>query len=606
MHLPPPIPADESARIETLRRYCILDTGPEERFDRIVEIAKRRFKVPIALVAFMDSERNFFKATGGLAVSESPRSLSFCGYTILGDEALVINDARRDPRFAENPLVAGELNLCFYAGAPLIVSNGQRIGTLCLLDTKPRQFTEDNVHDLQDMASIVTDLLEMRLAMGNVLEEVERRRTAEARARDLAYRDVLTGLPNRAYRQHVLVDGLSPLSGTPVAALSADIDHFKEVNDTLGHYAGDQVLQRIAELLRGTIGDHGFVARVSGDEFVALFDASSSARIRSIASAVTNACALPCSVGGHTITTSLSLGLAFNDTRGTDIEGLIRDADLALRVAKRNGRNQVAVYDEKIANEARRRTRLGRDLDLAIRNGSIEVKYQPIHQAPNGPMIGVEALARWRHPSLGNISPLEFIELAEESGRILELSGQILLAALKASLHWNDITVAVNLSPVQFKLTDLAHDVDSMLRQLNYPSHRLSLEVTESVLLNDFENAKRQIEQLHRIGVKVALDDFGTGFSSLNYLVGLSFDKLKIDQGFVRGIGQDPKHDAIVRHIIALARELDMRVTAEGVETEEQSSLLAAAGCTSLQGYFFSAALSSTEIDQRLRNSIAA
>ena len=263
-------------------------------------------------------------------------------------------------------------------------------------------------------------------------------------------------------------------------------------------------------------------------------------------------------------------------------------------------------FDENLADKMRRHARLALDLALAVREKAIEVFFQPIHQAPDGPMIGVEALARWNHPALGPISPTEFIPLAEESGDILELGEWILRTSLRAARAWGDIFVSVNLSPLQFRLAELASTVASILSETRFPAARLQLEVTESVLLHDLDTAKRRIEELHDIGVGVALDDFGTGYSSLNYLADLPFDKIKIDRSLVRDAGRDDRRHAIIRHIVALARELDMHVTAEGVETEEEAILLTAAGCTSLQGYYFGRPMPAREVRERLKRKRAA
>jgi len=249
---------------------------------------------------------------------------------------------------------------------------------------------------------------------------------------------------------------------------------------------------------------------------------------------------------------------------------------------------------------ARRRRRIERDLAAAVRNGEILLNYQTIHSASDGATLGAEALARWRHPELGLVSPVEFVSVAEETGQILELGEHILRTALRDAHAWPDIYVSVNLSPVQFRLADLAAQVEAILAESAFPANRLQLEVTESVLLHDLDAARAQIQALHELGTRVALDDFGTGFSSLSYLRSLPFDKVKIDRTFVSGITTDAANHAIVRCIVGLVRELDMRATAEGVETEEEAVLLRAAGCNSLQGYYFGRPMPTAAIEARL------
>jgi len=598
MNQVPPFPIDEEERLRALRRYRILDTEPEPQFDRIVTLAKRRFDVPMAFVSFVDGDREFLKAPLESPFRNVPREHSFCAYTILDDEVLVVLDATRDDRFADNPLVVGDFNIRFYAGAPLIASSGHRLGTVCLVDVHPHSnFSERDKLDLADLASVVSDYLEMRLIIGDVHDEIAIRRAAEARAHKLAYHDVLTGLPNRAFLQKVAAEGLPFERRGVLAVLAADLDDFKTVNDTFGHHAGDELLRRTASSLRTRLGERAFVARISGDEFVAVLDGDSRESVCALASAIVEGTARPFSLAGRMISNGVSLGIAFSESETPDVNALVRNADLALCVAKRAGRRQAAVFDEKMAIETRRLTNLKHDLMGAVKNNMIAVLFQPIHRVRDGTMAGVEALARWNHPRIGPVSPTEFIALAEESGQILELGDHILRVALNAARDWHEIAyVSVNLSPVQFRLDDLVPGVAAILAETGVPAKRLQLEVTESVLFDDCAGAKRQMEALLEIGVRVALDDFGTGYSGLNYLAELPFTKVKIDRSFVKGAGQDRKRHAIIRHIVALARGLDMTVTAEGVETEDEAALASAAGCTSLQGHYFGSA-----IGERLR-----
>jgi diguanylate cyclase (GGDEF)-like protein len=577
---------DEEARLAELRRYRILDTDPEPQFDRVADIAKRQFGVPIALVAFMDAERNFLKARGSLPFSDSPRDISFCGHTILDDAPTVVRDTLEDERFRESPLVHDGPKVRFYAGAPLVMPSGHRIGTVCLIDTKPREFSEDDAERLQDLASIVVDHLHMRYIVGDVHEEIETRRAAEAEAHRLAFFDALTGLPNRAALQTAMADGL-PFGGKDgLAALFFDIDDFKAVNDALGHQAGDALLKRIAESLRRSVGERGLVARISGDEFVVFVDARRPEQVERWAKRLLAEIGRPLAANGVTAQVGASIGLAFGPDKA-DPGQLLTQADLALQHAKRHQRGRCVTFSADMAASVRRRRRVGQDLDRAMAAGEIDLAFQPIVRAGDGGLIGVEALARWRHPELGPLSPLEFIGIAEETGQIVELGRYILRRALAAGRGWPDLFVSVNLSSVQFQSTELVGEIDAALAESGFPPRRLELELTESFLLGSVDLAKSQIDALHARGVSIALDDFGTGYSSLSYLRRLPFDKVKIDRSFVTNVGGDPHSLAIVQCITGLARQLGMRVTAEGIETEAQAVLLAAAGCGTFQGYHF-------------------
>ncbi len=587
MHTPPPHPMDEEERLAALKRYRILDTGPEQQFERVVSIAKRQFDVPVALVAFMDSDRNFLKGRGELPFSESPRDISFCGHTILDDAVMVVPDATKDARFRESPLVTEGHCVRFYAGAPLVTPSGHRIGTVCLFDFKPRDVLQETEREkLQDLASIVVDHLEMRLIVGNVHDEIETRRAAEAKATRLALYDTLTGLPNRAHLNKIFAEGLPSPRKAKMSALYADLDAFKSTNDALGHHAGDQLLRNTAETICAAAGEHAFVARVSGDEFVVLLDGKTETAER-IARELVGKTRQPLTLNGHTISVGLSVGVAHCEDGETGLEALVRRADLALYEAKRSGRAKAVIFNLEMAALADRRHKLEKDLAAAIRSGEIKAYFQPIHRTSDRTMTGVEALARWTHPELGAVSPLEFVRLAEDTGLIIELGNAILRDALRAAQLWDGLFISVNLSPVQFRLPDLAHQIQSLLAERRFPAQRLELEVTESVLLHDVDAARAQIKALQALGVKVSLDDFGTGYSSLSYLRSLPFNKVKIDRSFVTDVHKDQTKQAIVQCIVELARQMEMRITAEGVETEEEAIVLQAAGCGTLQGYYF-------------------
>jgi len=327
----------------------------------------------------------------------------------------------------------------------------------------------------------------------------------------------------------------------------------------------------------------------------------SRAAVMAIANDIVETTAKPFPLAGRMISNGVSIGVAFADGVAEDVDTLVRNADLALCVAKKCGRRRAVAFDEKMAVETRRLTNLKHDLIGAVRDQAITAFFQPILRVRDRSIAGVEALARWHHPQIGPVEPAEFIALAEESGQILELGDQILRAALRAARDWDAISyVSVNLSPVQFRLDDLVPNIATMLAEARFPAHRLQLEVTESVLLADSAGAKQQIEALSAIGVRVALDDFGTGYSGLNYLAELPFTKVKIVRSFVKGLRHDHRRHAIIRHIVAMARGLDMTVTAEGVETEDDAVLLSAAGCTSLQGFHFGAAMPASAIGARL------
>jgi diguanylate cyclase (GGDEF)-like protein len=599
MHKPPPRPIDEEERLATLRKYRILDTAPEPQFDRIVEVAKRQFGVPLAMVTFMDAERNFLKGRGAMPMTEAPRDISFCGYTILQDEVLVVPDTTKDGRFAENPLVVGDPKFRFYAGAPLVAPNGQSLGTVCVFDIAPRNMDEADQQRLKDLADIVTDHLEMRLAVGDVHEEIETRRNAEAAAQRLAMHDTLTGLPNRAALNEFMAKP-SPRNKFARHVFYADLDSFKRANDTLGHLAGDEILRRAAEAMQLVLGPDAFVARISGDEFIAFIDDVPAEEVDRSAHRILDILGEPYLFGDHLFTPGMSIGIAAARSSDDHPTDLLRRADLALTAAKEAGGRRVVWHDSEMGQRAERRHQLITDLHRALDDGTIEVHYQTINDATDGRIIGVEALARWTHPRLGPIEPSEFITLAEESGQIVRLGDQVLQQALRDAAAWPELFISVNLSPLQFRTDDLAGHLLAMIDDAGFPTRLVQFEITESALLQDTAVARREIAALQDRGARVALDDFGTGYSSLSYLKAIPFDKVKIDRSFVNGIEDDRFNATIVQHIVSLAHQLDMRVTAEGVETESQETLLRAAGCNSFQGYRFGRPVPAEEITRQL------
>ena len=435
------------------------------------------------------------------------------------------------------------------------------------------------------------------------------RRTAEALAdgeaqlRHLAMHDPVCGLPNRIYFGERLETVIGEVrgGGPSAAVFYIDLDHFKDVNDTLGHPIGDELIlnvtQRLSRILRG----NDLVARLGGDEFAIItICASDSYSLQAIAGRIITAVCAPYLINGHNIIIGASIGIAVIDRRSRDSADILRYADMALYRAKNEGRNRACIYDAAMDADLSNRKLLEGDLHQAIQNDGLRSAYQPIVNASGDKVIGVEALARWAHPKLGEIPPSEFIPIAEHSGLIIELGEWMLRRACLDGRDWPNLMVAVNVSPLQFRRSDFVDVVERILRETNFDATRLELELTESTLLGNLETAELSMLRLKAIGVRFALDDFGTGYSSLLYLRRFPFDKLKIDSSFVRAIEKAPDAAAIVHAVVSLGRGLGMKVTAEGVETPEQHLFLRAAGVHSMQGYRFGRPGLASDIDARL------
>ena len=419
------------------------------------------------------------------------------------------------------------------------------------------------------------------------------------RTRREAAVDPLTNVANRRTFERTCREWLGPNRPGFVMAI-ADVDNFKAINDQHGHAVGDRVLVTVAETLARSLRSDDMVARLGGDEFAVIAVGNSDhAVLDRIATRMISTLCAPYSIGGHTIVIGASIGIAAieGDTGAADI---LRYADMALYRAKNEGRNRACIFDEAMDANLSQRKLIEQDLREAIGNGELKVAYQPMFNAGGDKVLGVEALARWAQPVRGAMRPDEFSPIAEHSGLIIPLGECVLRQACIDAQAWPDIAVSVNVSPLQFRRLDFVSTIERTLSETGLDPARLELELTESTLLGNLDNAEDAMRRLKRLGVKLALDDFGTGYSSLLYLRRFPFDKLKIDKSFVNSIERAPDAAAIVHAIVSLGRGLGMKVTAEGVETAEQQLFLRAAGVHSMQGYRFGRPGSPNIISTRL------
>ncbi len=427
----------------------------------------------------------------------------------------------------------------------------------------------------------------------------------EDRLRYLALHDPLCGLPNRNFFSDRLENVIAEVrrGGPPAAVFYMDLDHFKDVNDTLGHHIGDELIRNVTLRLSGALRGDDLVARLGGDEFAVITSVTGdTATLQRIADRIITTLCAPYAIAGHNIVIGASIGIAMIDRQSQgDATDIMRYADMALYRAKNEGRNRACIYDAAMNADLSHRKLLENDLRQAIEGGEgLRLLYQPIVNASGEKLVGVEALSRWNHPVRGEIQPAEFIPIAEHSGLIIELGEWVLRRACLEGKSWPGITVAVNVSPIQFRRLDFVERVERVLAETEFDANRLELELTESTLLGNVEQAEAAMRRLKAIGVQLALDDFGTGYSSLAYLRRFPFDKLKIDRSFVLSIERAPDAAAIVHAIVSLGRGLGMKVTAEGVETAEQQLFLRAAGVHAMQGYRFGRPGSPLHISVRL------
>jgi diguanylate cyclase (GGDEF)-like protein len=425
----------------------------------------------------------------------------------------------------------------------------------------------------------------------------------EARLRHLAMHDPLCGLPNRIFfgeRLEAVIEEVRNGS-SPAAVFYIDLDHFKDVNDTLGHHVGDELIRNVTLRLSHTLRGGDLVARLGGDEFAVISTVGNDrVKMLALAQRIIAALCAPYSINRQNIVIGASIGIAVIERNCGAAADILRYADMALYRAKSEGRSRACIYDAVMDAELSNRKLLEGDLREAIENDGLRVLYQPIVNNSGEVVVGVEALCRWTHPKRGEIPPSEFIPAAEHSGLIIELGAYVLRRALLDGMAWPGLGIAVNVSPLQFRRTDFAEVVERTLFETKFDPSRLELELTESVLLGNVETAEAGMLRLKALGVKLALDDFGTGYSSLLYLRRFPFDRLKIDRSFVCAIEKAADAAAIVHAVVSLGRGLGMKVTAEGVETADQQLFLRAAGVHCMQGYRFGKAIAAAEITARL------
>jgi diguanylate cyclase (GGDEF)-like protein len=428
---------------------------------------------------------------------------------------------------------------------------------------------------------------------------VERRRSAEALIQHNAHHDALTGLPNRT----LLLDRLEMAmrlarrGGDQVALLLLDLDHFKRINDTLGHHVGDGLLLAVSRQLQGCVRDVDTVARLGGDEFVVVLSGVRSREdLSPILAKIAQAVVAPVTVEGHELVIAPSIGGCLYPADGADTTSLLKHADIAMYHAKAAGRGTMQWFNAAMLEETREKLALGFALRRAIDQRELRIHYQPQVSLRSGKVIGMEALLRWRHPEHGEISPTRFVTIAEETGQILQLGDWVLRNACRDCVRMQKtggrpLVLAVNVSPRQFRQPDLVERVQEALRDSGLDPAHLELEITETLLMDNPEENAETLRRLRALGIAVAIDDFGTGYSSLSYLTRFPIDKIKIDHSFVRDLATDSADAAVINAIIAMAHSLNIRVIAEGVENDAQKRYLNLRGCDEAQGFLYSAAV---------------
>ena len=528
-------------------------------------------------VAAPSLPEDYCQAVDGASVGPKAGS---CGTAAFRGEPVLVTDINTDPLWADYLELVGPLGFTTCWSTPIRARDGRVSGTFAFYARQPLPQSAFMTH----MVDICGRLCRLALE----------KRDYEDKIQFLAHNDMLTGLANRAFFQARLFEEAQRANhqNTSIALHMIDLDRFKEINDGLGHPTGDDVLKIVADTLRGIAGDGDVIARLGGDEFVLLqtgfrdqgkAEARAQALIEALDTAISNR------LIGTGVQAGASLGFAVFPQDADDVDTVVRHADMALYQAKSDGKGVWRAFDSSMAEALHHRRMLEGDLREALSSpeDSLWVAYQPQIRLSDGAVIGFEALARWTHPHDGDISPGEFIPIAEASGLIGALGRRILETACQTAAQWDaPLALSVNLSPLQIFEDGLVEFVHGLLIRTGLAPHRLELEVTESVLIENTDRALYVLRRLKSLGIRIAMDDFGTGYSSLSYLQTFSFDKIKIDRSFVNGLERSVQARAIIRAVIGLAHAIDIPVIAEGVETQSQADLLRDQGCDEIQGYF--------------------
>lgn len=461
--------------------------------------------------------------------------------------------------------------------------------------------------DLEKLVDLRTQ--ELSRTVIELEKKAAEQKEAEAHIQRLAHFDALTGLPNRLLLNDRCQYALSVAQrgNQTVALMFLDLDHFKNINDSLGHRVGDEVLVELASRLKSVVREQDTVSRLGGDEFILLLPDTDAIGAAHVADKLLQAALMPFQIEQHELTVTPSIGIALYPKDGADLDTLSKCADAAMYRAKADGRNGYRFFTTEIQAHSDRTLLLNNALRRAMERDQLELHYQPQISMETGQIVGAEALLRWHHPELGAVAPAEFIPIAESSGLILPIGEWVIRTAVTQLAAWIQcgmapISMAVNLSSAPFRHADLPRLVTSILTDAALAPHLLEMELTESVAMTDPLAAIAVMDALRQRGVRMAIDDFGTGYSSLSYLKRFQVYKLKIDQSFVRDITVDPDDKAIVDAIISMAASLGLKTIAEGVETEEQREFLRARGCTEAQGYYFSRPLPAHEFENYVRD----
>lgn len=581
----PSWPLNERERQAELNSFNALGTDREGRFDRFTSLAASLFDVPMAVVSLVDRDQQRVKSGHGLETCETSRDFSFCGHTILEDEVLIVPDTSKDERFAENPLVTGEPHIGSYAGAVLRGPKGHAVGTLCILDNKPREYTTFEIKKLTEMAILVQEELEREARFERLREDVEYRELFDPRS----------GLANQKHTRSRLEQVLQSAreSGRRTFIARIEIAGYARCLRAGGELGAGRILGEFGHAVCDSLPEGAIVGRWQDAELIAacLLPTQEHAAER-IAAAITD---MAQRVRERNLTRAFEtrIGFALSPLDGDCVESLLTSSAVALDEARDAGRGTYRCYAADQEERAKRHQVVDGALRTALAGRGLRMMYQPKVDVRDRVVHGAEALLRWQDPSLGSVSPAEFIPIIENTSLMLDLGRWVLHDTCRQIAEWkaegvDTVPIAVNVSTSQLQDDCFAEEVAWIVHEAGLEPQHIELEVTESSIFEDVDEALSQMRALKEKGFRFSLDDFGTGYSSLSYLQSLPVSSLKVDRSFVTRMVESPRHSAIVQAIIAMSKALGLFTIAEGVETREQLLFLQAYNCDSIQGYLFS------------------
>jgi diguanylate cyclase (GGDEF)-like protein len=586
----PPIPDNDEERLQALYYYDILDTRPEEAFDRLTDIARTVFDVDMAGISLVDQDRQWFKSCQGFDDREQSRNVSFCAHAILRDDIMKVPDTHKDPRFQDNPLVKDGLKIRSYYGAPLITEEGFSLGSFCILDHEPRDFSDEQL----EILALLRDQAVLQI----------QNRSKSLRIDNQARTDYLTGLPNRTEFLRNLDELIMEADETnqDLAFYKVHLDNIERANDVFGQETADQILKTLGDRLENC-EEEITSGRLLGMSFgvIRSFDHAKDRQVHHFAEHLHDVICEELELGETHFKPVCRMGYALYPYHSRDRDELFRMAGEALRNTSREEGNRLNMYASDFELADWKEVNLESDFRKALIENSFELHYQPFVSLETGELTGMEALIRWQLPEHGYISPPTIINIARNQGAMARLGQWVLRTACRDTVQWNDgwarpLTVSVNVSAVEFLDTErYVGTVRQLIQDTGIRSELLQLEITETEMMEDISITADQMNDLKDLDVRLAIDDFGTGYSSLQYLASLPVDVLKIDQSFVWSIEDDKQQRELLQSIIQMADRQDMQTLAEGVETDRQRELLKEMGCDVYQGYYTSKPLPAEE-----------